>query len=243
MSEPDNFQHESLDSTASPMYNVGMDKSVKNTPGPLFVTFSGKKQSGKDTAAQIASNMLTDRGRKVGVIAFADALKDVVINLLGVDRKLVYGSNDDKEAVTSVLWDNLPAEIRFKYSNELCGETGSDLPRDGFMTVREVLQVMGTDIFRDMFEPNVWANSPFRRDWTGYDVVIITDCRFPNEKQITEEHGGIVVRFKRDLGYKDDHRSETALDEFEFDYNCDNNGSLDDLRIYLFDLFSELNLL
>jgi hypothetical protein len=224
-----------------------MNETPNKTPGTLFIAWSGKKQVGKDTATAFAEKMLIKAGKTVGITAFAESLKDVAINVLGIDRRLVYGSNDDKETPTHILWDTFPMDTRMKYSNESFDERVFSGPRpmhrSGTMTVREVLQVMGTDIFRVMFENDVWAHSPFRRDWAGFDVVFITDCRFPNEKRITEEHGGIIIRLERDTGFMDNHSSETALDDTEFGRIYSNNGTLNDLRNFVKQTLSELRLL
>jgi len=194
-----------------------MSEALERPPGTLFIAWSGKKQVGKDSATGFAKQMLEEAGKTVGVTAFAESLKDIAINTLGLPRDLVYGSNADKDTPTHILWDTFPLDVRLKYSNETYEEDGRPLPRVGSMTIREVLQVMGTDIFREMFEGDVWANAPFRRDWSEYDVVFLTDCRFPNEKRVVEEHGGLVIRLERDTGYVDNHLSETALDDAEFD--------------------------
>ncbi len=224
-----------------------MNETPNKTPGTLFIAWSGKKQVGKDTATAFAEKMLIKAGKTVGITAFAESLKDVAINVLGIDRRLVYGSNDDKETPTHVLWDGFPMETRLKYSNESFDERvfsgPRPMPRSGPMTVREVLQVMGTDIFRTMFENDVWANSPFRRDWSEYDVVFITDCRFPNEKRVTEERDGVIIRLERDTGFVDDHPSETALDDVEFERTYQNEGSLEDLQDFVRTTLQELGLL
>lgn len=223
-----------------------MSEAIQRPPGPLFIALSGKKQVGKDTATEMAADLLRSAGKRVGVTAFAEALKDIAINVLGFDRNLVYGSNEDKETSTHVLWDNFPMDIRLKYSNEhFEGEWGGGrpIPRDGTMTIREVLQVMGTDIFREMFEEDVWANSPFRRDWREYDVVIITDCRFPNEKRVTDERDGVTIRLVRDTGFVDNHPSETALDDYTFERTYDNNGTLEELRAFVANTLQELKLI
>lgn len=60
---------------------------------------------------------------------------------------------------------------------------------------------------------------------------IITDCRFPNEFRAIKDNGGIVIRIERDgIVPINAHPSETALDSFEFDFEIENNGSLEDLR-------------
>lgn len=213
-----------------------MTQDQKTPPGPVFIAWSGKKQVGKDTATAMAVAMLEKANKRVAVTAFAEPLKNIAINVLGLERELVYGSNADKQNYTHINWDTLPDSIRFKY-----GENGTK--RIGPMTVREVLQVLGTDIFREMLEYDVWANSPFRRDWSGYDVVLITDCRFPNEKSIVEHEGGLVIRLVRDTGFTDNHPSETALDDELFYVLYENNGTLEDLECFVRDILTKAGLL
>jgi hypothetical protein len=205
-----------------------------------FIALSGKKQVGKDTSGQIIARLLTEQGKRVAFTAFAEALKEMCIGVLGLQRSLVYGTDADKNTPSHIKWDTLPKSIRVKYSNVSMpyirqGIEYGRFPeeRTGFMTVREVLQIMGTDIFREMFENDIWANSPFRRNWSEYDVVVITDCRFPNEKSVTEARGGTVIRIERNTGLNDTHASETSLDNAEFEYRYVNNGSIDELEAFL----------
>jgi hypothetical protein len=68
----------------------------------------------------------------------------------------------------------------------------------------------------------------------------ITDMRFPNELQAVKDRGGISIRVnKRQLKLQNahikidttsgNHPSETALDNAEFDYVIDNNGTIEEL--------------
>jgi len=213
-----------------------------------FIALSGKKQTGKDTSGQIIARLLTKQGKRVAFTAFAEALKEMCIGVLGLQRNLVYGTDADKNTPSHIQWDTLPHAIRMKYSMSYVPHlNGSGLldmvPRSGPMTVREVLQIMGTDIFREMFENDIWANSPFRRNWSEYDVVVITDCRFPNEKSVTEARGGTVIRIERNTGLNDTHASETSLDNAEFEYRYVNNGSLAELEAFLKDTLQNAKLL
>lgn len=120
------------------------------------------------------------------------------------------------------------------------------------MTRRLMLQLMGTEAMRDNVHPNFWVNALFasytpvveeRRgddnSWMNYPNWIITDMRFPNEMQAIKERGGITIRIQRDVDSsnrpiirENEHLSETALDNAEFDYIIDNNGDINTL-IYL----------
>lgn len=65
---------------------------------------------------------------------------------------------------------------------------------------------------------------------------IITDLRFPNEFDAIKSRGGICVRISRDYvlrGAEEDpkklHLSETALDNHTFDYEIQNDSTIDEL--------------
>lgn len=72
---------------------------------------------------------------------------------------------------------------------------------------------------------------------------VITDTRFPNELKAVKDRGGISIKVVRPTLYeklsdvandvdkilKDKHPSETALDNAEFDYTIENNGSIIEL--------------
>lgn len=86
----------------------------------------------------------------------------------------------------------------------------------------------------------------FRQLPLVYPNWIITDMRFPNELKAVKDRGGITIRINRNKWVENDnpvieqvlnttkdfskeHPSETALDNAEFDYVIDNNGSIEDL--------------
>lgn len=237
----------------------------KQTPHPIFIAMCGKKQVGKDTSTAMAVEILNTHGKKVFITAFANTLKDMCVNTLGIKKEGAYGTDADKNALSPLFWDTLPLDIRLKYSNEWLDfgtpsddemerlgyreedlrhrDDGITVPRSGPMTNREVLQVVGTDIFRTMLDNNVWVNATLHRDWTGFDVVIVTDCRFPNEKQAIEDAGGYVIRLERNTGFTDNHASETALDNTIFQIKYENNGSLDELYFFMQTTLRDLGLL
>ena len=116
------------------------------------------------------------------------------------------------------------------------------------MTVRDLLQKLGTDAMRDGLHTNAWINAlmadytPTQVQWAqgplgGYEDGplpnwIITDTRFPNEAQAIKDKGGIVVKIERPgIGPVNDHPSETALKDYNFDYTINNDGKLEDLLI------------
>lgn len=201
----------------------------------IFIALSGKKQVGKDTTVGILVPILEAKGKKVVVTSFAEPLKRMCVEILGISNEGAYGTNEQKNSLCHIQWDGFPEEIRLKYADLfiLARDGVQDpLPRTGPMTNREVMQVIGTDIFRAIHN-NVWAQAPFNKDWQGIDVVILSDCRFPNEKTVTEDAGGLIIRLERKTGLEDNHPSETSLDGFTFENTYQNDGTLEDLEKYI----------
>lgn len=97
------------------------------------------------------------------------------------------------------------------------------------MTVRDLLQKLGTDAIRNGLHPDAWVNALMAEyRWQNW---VITDCRFPNEAKAVKERGGVIVRIDRPgIGPVNAHPSETALDKWNFDYRIMNGSDLVSLR-------------
>ena len=110
-------------------------------------------------------------------------------------------------------------------------------------TLREVLQIVGTELLREGFNKNIHVASTMA-NIKDKDNVIITDLRFPNELEAVKKRGGITIRVNRPCdicggsGYhkiscpvskSGEHYSETALDKSEFDYIVDNDSDIESL--------------
>ncbi|MEX0596846.1 MAG: hypothetical protein WD512_10135, partial [Candidatus Paceibacterota bacterium] len=154
-------------------------------------------QSGKTTCSEVILNYvngnISDHTAKV--YNFADPLKqDICINILGMTKDQCYGSDDKKNELVNCFWDNKQ------------------------LTAREVMQFVGTNIFRQM-QNNVWADATILK--IGLDkprLAIVADCRFPNEVDAIRNAGGLVIKLMRNP-YNSDHESETALDANSYDYS------------------------
>lgn len=112
---------------------------------------------------------------------------------------------------------------------------------------RKLLQELGTDVIRKK-NPDYWvmfAVGLFRMFIDRWDYVLIPDCRFPNEIDILREAGFDVahVRVTRpnyDNGLTPEqqwHPSEIALDHAEAEYHQLNDGTLEDLRNWVVDIW------
>jgi hypothetical protein len=128
--------------------------------------------------------------------------------------------------------------------------TGQDM-----LTPRTLMQLLGTEAGREIIHPNIWVNALFadyekvmrtnaNEDHELFNMPnwIITDVRFPNEVLAVKNRGGIVIRVNRPLEKLSNsklpklkqtsitqHDSETALDNYYFQYFIENDGSIEDL--------------
>jgi hypothetical protein len=157
----------------------------------MIIAFAGRKQSGKTTSAEFVANLFWKYGDSK-IYNFADPLKALCIDILGLEYRQCYGSDDDKNQLVNCYWDNKQ------------------------LTAREVLQIVGTDMFRKM-QNHVWSNATIRQiQRENPDIAIIADCRFPNEVTAIKNVGGIVIKLTRNP-YNSNHASEIALDPDQYD--------------------------
>lgn len=156
-----------------------------------IIAFAGRKQSGKTTCSEAVIQKASLSNCKI--YNFADPLKrDICMNILGLTYEQCYGDDNQKNELTDVYWN------------------------DARLTAREVMQFVGTDIFRKM-KTDVWAGATIRKiQHEQPDLAVIADCRFPNEVQAIKDAGGTVIKLNRNP-YNSDHASEIALDIQNYD--------------------------
>lgn len=248
----------------------------------MIIGVSGRIGSGKDTVGMIAQALTMEHsGRfredpllylstyqgqpnlKGGwpIKKYAYKLKQIVSLLTGIPVQEL-----EKEGVkASYLPDYWDRYLMYRDYRVVC-ETApfSHIARSP-MTVRELLQEVGTDAMRKVIHPNVWVNALLADYKVNYETCnlcggvgevqqtdidfddcrrcngegklekypnwIITDVRFPNEAKSIKDRSGIVIRVNRGDKKPSEnlHESETALDDYKFDYVIENNGTLEEL--------------
>jgi len=161
----------------------------------MIIAFAGRKQSGKTSACEFTASVFAETLRKnVAIYNFADPLKKMCIEIFGLTYEQCYGTDEEKNEYVDCKW-----------------------PDSGkVMSAREVMQYVGTNIFRKM-QHNVWAGATIRKiQDENLPLALIADCRFPNEVEAVKNAGGLVIKLNRNL-YSSTHESETALDEDRYD--------------------------
>lgn len=163
-----------------------------------LILISGKAQAGKDTTANFLKSMLSESGKKVLIIHYADYLKYICRQFYDWD-----GVKDEKG--------------------------------------RSLLQNFGNNVRQQ--NPNFWVDTVINflnivKD--EFDYAIIPDVRYLNEiedNRLDNDFGRkITVRVERpgfDNGLTQEqknHVSETCLDDYHFDVDIINSGSLNELE-------------
>ena len=87
--------------------------------------------------------------------SYADILKkDVCINILGLTYEQCFGTDEQKNQLTHLRWEDMPGNVKIdERETESLGNIYYTLtPKSsGQMTAREVMQYVGTEIFRKMY--------------------------------------------------------------------------------------------
>ncbi len=187
----------------------------------MIIAICGLQGSGKDT---IGSYLINTYGFKK--LSFAGVLKDIVGILFGWDREMLEGATKESRE-----WRE---QVDPWWSQKL------GIPN---LTPRYVLQYFGTDLFRTYFHSDIWVIA-VERQLSKYTNCVITDCRFPNEIAMLRAAGATVIKITRGelpawyepyvSGQTDKpegvHPSEYMWIRNKFDYELENNSSIEDLE-------------
>jgi len=222
-----------------------------------LIGISGLKGSGKDETAQMLQFCLNTPKilhryciykrfnkyfkQKYKIHRFADPLKRVLATLLSVNvesfesrdfkenfyldfntlniyqKHLVEASNPDL-----ILPDN-------KFS-KLAKDLNVNLIEGYFLSVRQVLQYVGTEVMRTFLGNRLWILATFKNP---DKYKIISDVRFKVEYEEIKKRDGIVIHIQRPGCKVGTHASEKEVQEMfankQFTYFINNTGSLQDL--------------
>ena len=219
----------------------------------MIIGVSGRIGSGKDTIGEIIQKLcITNSKPEFEIKKYAGKLKQVASLLTGIPVES-FEDQEFKKALLGAEWGT----VRHNPLNAI--PVFGDVQFNELMSVRELLQKLGTDAVRDGLHKDAWVNALFadyklseesivRKTKSGqyydkkeYPNWIITDMRFPNEMEAVVEREGVTIRVVRPHGYTNPHTgeykemplsyhaSETALDDAEFDYEIINDGAMEEL--------------
>lgn len=175
------------------------------------IGISGQKRAGKSTLAEYIKKACAVRGWTTRQVSFADPIKFMLREVF----------------IKEVPFSTFTDDSRKKDKVLIAPGT--------YMTVREILQKVGTDCFRDVIHKDFWVYRGLAQiKGASEDIIIVPDVRFANELVALKNLGTTV--FVERAGYEreiDLHPSETELLELksEFDYTLvSENGDLERLK-------------
>lgn len=196
----------------------------------MIIGLLGFIGSGKGTAGDI----LKDMG--FTPVSFAKGVKDTAAEMFGWPRHLLEGDTQ-----FSREWREQPDEFWSKEFGRV-------------FTPRLALQLLGTEVGRDVFHQDFWVIKLKKYIEENKDQdFVITDVRFGNEIQFVHNNGGILIEIERgakshwyDIATRANngdskaeqfmleksgvHESEWRWIGGRIDHNIQNSGTVEDLK-------------
>lgn len=176
-----------------------------------LIGINGRKGSGKSTLANAFKKHLYDNYQRQAIVAsFAAPLKRVCYKLFGGHLDNYYGTDEQKSSPTPYWQEKL---------GYVLDDNGKKISSPGFGSYREIMQTIGTKLFRECLDKDFWLyvmEQHFNEAKKGFNsVFIIDDVRFDNEAQWIIDRGGFVytVHPRRISAKKDEHISEQPLSD------------------------------
>jgi hypothetical protein len=171
-----------------------------------IIGISGKIGSGKDTFAELLAEQLHG---KVERHALADKLRLITEIISGIRMTTTHEANKP-------------------FCNEIRNYTQDQkniVIKQFDKTIGETLQLVGTDLFRDNYDTDIWVKSFFNEELdtklNNGKIIVIPDVRFVNEADYILKEGGYLIRLEGDpMGVRENslrdlnHISETNLDDY-----------------------------
>ncbi len=171
----------------------------------------------------------------IKVYSYADELKNLCINILGLNYEQCYGTDEEKNSQTHLQWEDMPGQPPAGKLQD------GDIAKFGKMRGREVMQFVGTEIFRKMYA-DVWVDATIRKiESDNPTIAIISDVRFINEVTGIQKRQGKVIRMMRCIS-GDKHNSERALDDFPgFDHIIDKDVDIIQQNLLIEDYLNSIH--
>ena len=217
-----------------------------------IIAFGGFRNTGKDTSASMLQFMLNTPSifhyywifkhfnflGKLGkweVTSFARPLKEVLSIILGVpvekfedrDFKENYCVNLNTLQIEKIDPFYTPI-MTDKFFSKVAKELDINTIKKYNITIRQMLQYVGTECLRRLVSEDVWINATLKKN-----NIIISDLRFKREFEALDKHKSFRVLIERPGCNPGNHPSEKEILELKANRNfegyIDNNGTLKDL--------------
>lgn len=178
-------------------------------------------------------------------VAFADPIKEMLSHLLNMNRE-DFESRDIKENYIirfsdlyktrtdeyrkAKEWEYIQTLPDSKFS-KLAKEWNPELSKEYWLSIRQVMQLFGTEIMRNILDDKIWINCVLNR--SNKNNLIISDLRFITEYEEIKKRNGFIIYIDRGLTpgtHKSESEMQILLNQNKFDLIINNkNISLKEL--------------
>lgn len=217
-----------------------------------IIAISGLKAAGKSTVASMLEFLFNTpkifhsyfwykhqklilKKKRYTIVAFADPIKEMLCSLLNMQR-WEFESRNIKENCVVCLADlskiytngcgldlyNLLSDAKF---SKLAKEWNPDLSKQYYLSIRQIMQLFGTEIMRNTIDDKIWINCVLSR--AHKSNLIISDLRFITEYEEVKNRDGFIIYIDRGLTpglHKSESEMQTLLNQNKFDLVIDNKN-------------------
>lgn len=195
--------------------------SGKDTVGKIIQWLTKPEKDGEYIGFQTYDDYTLEKLSPFKIKKFAGKLKTIASILTGISVEK-FEDQEFKKTILGSEWGT----VKENPLNSI--PVFEDVKFNHLMSVRELLQKLGTEAMRNGLHTNVWVNALFadykrpshwenrfydevnkkglagrEEVWGDYPNWIITDMRFPNELEAVVKRGGITIRVVRDYALRD----------------------------------------
>ena len=227
-----------------------------------IIAISGLKNSGKTTVANMVAFLLNSPSwlknywsfkhlpqlnKRWNTVAFADTMKQMLADLLGVDKEKF----EDRDFKENTFIDLNELRMTISPSNTLSDNKFVKLVKTldpeiktSSLTVRQLMQMFGSNVMRQFFGDKIWINSTLNNIRQN---TIISDLRFIIEEEAVHTTGGRIIYVNRPGIEPGNHASEKEviklLTKNKFDAIIDNDSTEKELFYKVKNVLKQFNLL
>lgn len=171
--------HEQFRARSERLYQIPDELEVRQIERHLVIGIGGKLRAGKDT---VADYLVAHYG--FGKTYMSEPLQAALYTL-------------DPWIVSPVPL-SVPAEKSVQRYRELADDIGYTEAKK-IPEVRRLLQVLGTEVGREQLGQDTWVNAARKKieELREHGPVVLTGVRYPNEAEMIQELGGILVWVER----------------------------------------------
>lgn len=203
----------------------------------VIICLAGQKRAGKDTVA----NVLKSEG--FTQLALADSLRDLSARAFEIPLDTFINDNTKEKLFDTPVYlkpDHLAVIeqiVEKEWGFEITPEAHNKLLEHletPFKHPRNLLQYVGTDILRQCIDDDIFLKLASNRVDNVVGDVVISDCRFKNEREFFKSKGATLVLVKRASLKQstDGHISENDLGEDkDYDVIIHNDSDISQLNL------------